>query len=166
MKDKYIDECKQIQQNCTYTAEAHFQIALWHRRLAYIFQIVPAAIAAVTSTLVAANVTSASWLWITVISSVISAVATVLDPNKQYQDHLNAANNFTVLKHDARFLHEAKSQNMSDDAFAVAAEHLHEKYNELVKMTPPTDGNFFEKARKVIGAGIHEPDKDASGKIK
>ncbi len=166
MREKYIDECKQIQQNCTYTAETHFQIALYNRRLAYIFQIIPAVIAAVTSSLVAANVTPASWLWITVIASVVSAVATILDPNKQFQDHLNAANNFTVLKHDARFLHEARSQRMSDDALTVAVENLHEKYNELVKITPPTDGKFFEKARKIIRAGIHEPDKDASGKIK
>ncbi len=166
MKEKYIDECKQIQQNCTYTAETHFQIALWNRSLAYAFQIIPAIIAAVTSSLVAADLKPASWLWVTVIASVVSAVATVLDPNKRYQDHLNAGKFFAVLKHDARFLHEAKSRKMSDDAFTTEVEHLHEKYNELVKMTPPTDGKFFERARKVIGAGIHNPDKDSDGKIK
>jgi hypothetical protein len=166
MKNKYNDECRQIQQNCTYTAETHFQIALWNRSLASIFQMVPAIIAAVTSSLVAANIKPVSWLWATVIASVVSAVATVLDPNRRYQDHLNAGKNFTALKHDARFLHEAKSQNMSDDAFAIAVGHLHEKYNDLVKITPPTDGKFFERARKVVGVGIHAPDKDSNGKIK
>ena len=165
MKDKYTDECKQIQQNCTYTAEAHHLIARWNKALAYVFQIIPAGIAAVTSGLVAANVKPNSWLWVTMTASIIAAIATIIDPNKRHQEHLNAAKSFTVLKHDARFLHEAKSQNMSDEAFCVAVENLHEKYNDLIKAVPPTGSISIGIARKVIGSGIHEPDKDKSGKI-
>jgi hypothetical protein len=166
MKEKYIEECKIIQQNCTYTAEAHHHLAIWNRGLAYAFQIIPAVIATVTSVLVVANAEPRSWLWATVIASAISAVTTVLDPNKKYLDHLNAAKNFTVIKHDARFLCEAKSHNMGDEAFRIAVENLHEKYNDLIKMTPPTGAISFWRARKIIGAGIHEPDTDPNGKIK
>jgi hypothetical protein len=166
MKETFINECKQIQQNCTYTAEAHHHLAIWNRALAYAFQIIPAIVAAVTSGLVVANVKPDSWLWATVIASVISAVATIIDPNKKYQDHLNAAKNFTILKHDARFLYDATSNNLSDESFFIAVENLHEKYNELVRMTPPTGGMSFGKARKLVGAGIHEPDRDSDGKIK
>ena len=37
-------------------------------------------------------------------ASAISVIATIVDPNKNYQEHLGAAKNFTILKHDARFL--------------------------------------------------------------
>jgi hypothetical protein len=166
MKEKYIEECKQIQQNCTYTAEAHHRIARWNKGLSYVFQIIPAVIAAITSALVAASIKPPSWLWATVVASIISAVATIVDPNKKYQEHLSTAKSFTTLKHDARFLHEAKAQTMTDEAFCVAVESLHDKYNELVKMAPPTGSISFAIARKVVGSGIHEPDTDPSGKIK
>jgi hypothetical protein len=166
MREKYKDECKQIQQNCTYTAEAHYHLAIWNRVVAYLFQIVPAAVAAITGILVAANAEPTSWLWVTVIASVISVVAGILEPNKKYQEHLNAGRQFTALKHDARFLHEAKGDQMTDEAFCVAVENLHDKYNELLKNVPPTGNLSFEKARKVVGRGIHEPDKDAHGKIR
>jgi hypothetical protein len=45
---------------------------------------------------------------------------------------------------------------MSDEVFRVAVENLqnlHEKYNELVKMTPPTGRISFGKAREVVGEG-------------
>jgi hypothetical protein len=165
MNDKYIDECKQIQQNCTYTAEAHHLIARRNKALAYVFQIIPAGIAAVTSGLVAANIKPNSWLWVTMTASIISAIATILDPNKRHQEHLNAAKNFTVLKHDARFLHQAKSQNMTGEAFCIAVENLHEKYNDLIKVVPPTGRISIGIAQRVIGSGIHEPDRDRTGKI-
>lgn len=166
MKEKFLDECKQIQQNCTYTAETHHQIAIFNRNLVYGFQIIPASIAAVTSTLVVANEQPDSWLWITAASAVINVIATVFDPNKQYQAHINLAKKFTVLKHDARFLQESKYYKLSDEDFAVAVEKLHDRYNDLVLDAPPTDGWAFKIARQVIKAGTHDPDKDEKGNIK
>lgn len=166
MREKYTEECKTIQQNCTYTAEDHHQIASWNRTLAYCFQIIPAVIAAGTSTYTAIG-NAPDWIPIfTTITAVISAVSTVLNPNKNYQDHLNAAKNFTTLKHDARFLCEAEISNLGDEVFYLKVKSLHEKYNDLVKTVPPTDGKFFEKARKIVQGGYHEPDKTKGGNIK
>jgi len=75
-----------------------------------------------------------AWLWATVVSAVIAAVASVLDPNKQYQEHPGAAKAFIVLKHDARFLQEAKSHKLSDEAFYLPVENLHAKRNEIVRV--------------------------------
>lgn len=166
MKDKYIEECKIIQQNCTYTAEAHHQDALCERKKAIWLEVIPAACAAVTGTLVAAKYASENLLFVTIISSVITAVATVLNPRKGYESHLVAAKNFTAMKHDARLLHEAGSQHMSEEAFVVAVENLHERYNDLLQTVPPTSPKAFEKARNIIGRGIHEPDKDRDGKVR
>src|SRR5438309_349605 len=98
MREKYIDECRTIQQNCTYTAEAHHQLALKAKGRAFWLQVVPSICAAITGTLVASGVASEKLLAITVLSATISAVAAVLNPNRSYEEHLSAAKNFTALK--------------------------------------------------------------------
>lgn len=166
MREKYLDECGIIQQNCTYTAEAHHIMSLTAKRKAFWLEVIPAVIAAVTSTLVAAKIAGEWLLPFTIVSATVSAIAAVLNPNKTYQEHLSAARNFTTIKHDARFLRESQSVNMSNEVLAVTVEHLHGKYNELLQTAPPTDQSSFERARKNILDGIHEPDRDSTGKIK
>lgn len=166
MKQKYIEECKIIQQNCTYTAESHHQMAKFEKRKSIWLEIVPAVCAALTATLVAAGYAKNDLLIVTVISAVITAIAGVLSPAKAYQAQLSAGKSFTALKHDARFLHDAGSFKLSDEAFVMAVEQLHEKYNDLIKTAPTTNKKSFEEAQKIIKAEIHQPDRNADGSIK
>ncbi len=165
MRDKYTDECKTVRQNCTYTAETHHQMAQSAKSKAFWFQVVPAICAAGSGALVAAGA-PINLLPFTILSATVSAVASVLNPDRAYEEHLSAARSFTALKHDARFLYEASSLRMSDDAFAIAVDNLHQRYNELLKSTPPTDDQSFEKARARVQGDIHEPDTNSEGKIK
>jgi hypothetical protein len=166
MKDKYIDECKFIQQNCTYTAEAHHQMALSAKGRAFWLEVIPSVASAVTGTLVAIGWASNELLLITIAGAVTTAVSSVLNPAKVYQQHLDAGKNFTALKHDARFLHESRSHKLSDEAFAECVESLHQRYNELIKTVPPTDGSSFKKAQEVVQSGTHDPDKNVDGTLK
>ncbi len=166
MREKYIEECGIIQQNCTYTAEAHHRLAVWAKRKATWFEVVPAICAALSSTLVAVHWLGEWLLPFTILSATVSAVTAVLNPNKTYQDHLAAAKNFTTLKHDARFLRESQSTRLTDEALVIAIENLHQRYNELLKSTPPTDDKSFAEARKTVQGGMHEPDRDKAGKIR
>ncbi len=161
MKDEYIKECKTIHENCTYTAEAHHQMALSAKRIAIWLEVVPAICAAVSGALVASGIASSNFILVTVVSSTITAVAAVLNPNKSYQSHLDAGKNFTALKHDARFMCKATASKLGDEAFAVCVEGLHNRYNELVKTVPPTSPKSFTKAQFVIKAGIHDPDDES-----
>lgn len=165
MNENYIDECKQIQQNATYSAETHHRMARRYRRFSIWLQVVPAVAAAITGVLAASGAVPNSLLWLTATAAAISAAASIWNPQKSYQDNLAAAKAFTTMKHDARFLHEAQSTSMTEAEFRLAVQNLHAKYNELVKVVPATDPQMFEEARNVIRAGIHEPDKDAEGKI-
>ena len=165
MQQNYIDEVKQIKQNCEYNAETHHVIAIRNKKFSLWLQVIPAIVAAITGALVAAGKSPTSLLVLTVLSSVIAAVASILDPNKNYQDHLSAAKNFTVLKHEARSLYETFGTRMTDEAFAVAVENIHRRYTDLIKMVPPTDDEAFMKAREKIQKRIHEPDKDEGGII-
>lgn len=159
MREKYSEECKIINQNCTYSAEAHHTIATRNKRLSMWFQIMPAVVAALSGVLVAGSVVPSWFNWLTVISAVVTAVASVLNPMKEYYDHLNAAKNFTVLKHEARTLGDVFGTKMDDNSFAVSVENLHRRYADLIKFVPPTDNKSFEQTRKRIKAGIHEPDE-------
>jgi hypothetical protein len=166
MQEQYISECKVIQQNCTYTAEAHHQMAISQKRIALFLEIVPAVCAAVTGALVATGIAENGLLVVTVASSFVSAAASILSPSKAYQEHLAVAKEFSALKHDARFLHEAKVLQMKSEEFALATDHLHQKYNDLLKSAPPTSEGAFRRAQKVVQIGTHEPDRDPSGKVK
>jgi hypothetical protein len=166
MNARMLDQCRQIQQNSTYSAEAHHNIASKNRRLARGLQIVPAILAAVSGAMVAGGCDESLLVWLTVPAAVVTAIASVLDPNRGYEDHLGAAKSFTVLKHDARFLHEAKAARLQDDMLEVSVTMLHERYNEIVRTAPPTSNSAFEKARKRVQDGVHSPDRNEDGTIR
>jgi hypothetical protein len=91
MKDAYKEECRIIEENCTYTAETHHIIASRKQKIATRLQIAPAIITAVTGTIALADYYPAIFGFLSVASAVTTAVANILDPQKAYQDHLNAA---------------------------------------------------------------------------
>jgi hypothetical protein len=165
MKEKYVEECKVLKQNCTYTAEAHHLMAASFRRQAFWFQLVPTIIAIISSAMATLGTPSELKLILTLVSSIIAAVATVLNPNKIYEEHLSAAKALTALKHDARFLAETEATHVSEEGFVERVRNLHEKYNTLIQALPATNAKYFEKARKVIQSGIHEPDRTAGGAV-
>lgn len=157
-KQKYSEECGKIEENCTYTAEAHHTIALHNKSLTTYFQIVPAVTAAILGVLVGGNIIPDWYIWLSVVAAVISAVGNVLNPMKEYYDHLNAAKNFTTMKRDANALCHTFVNRMTDEEFAIAVESLHSRYNDLVRFAPPTDNDSFEKARRRVQSGIHKSD--------
>ena len=161
MKNEYINECKIIHENCTYTAEAHHQMALSEKLKAIWLEIIPAVCATVTGTLVATGIAPAHLLFLTVVSSTMSAISAILNPSKNYQAHLDAAKNFTALKHDSRFMCKVMSIKLNDEAFSVCVENLHNRYNELIKTVPPTSTKSFTKAQLVIKKGVHTPDDES-----
>ena len=166
MRDQYTNECKQIKQNAEYTAEAHHIIAGRFKRQAFWLQLIPAIVAAGTSTLVAGGFAPSSLLLLTVISSVVTAVANVIGPRQKSDEHRAAAVNFTLMKHESRALHETFSVRMSDEVFAGQVELLHKHYNSLVRISPQTDEEAFTQAQQRIQKGIHDPDRDPAGNIR
>src|SRR5262245_39641923 len=118
MREQYTNECKQIKRNSEYTAEAHYIMAGRFKKQAFWLQVIQAIIAAGTIALIAAVIAPSSFLLLTVIASVMTAVANVIGPKEKSDEHRSAGINFTVLKHEARALHETFSVRMSDEEFA------------------------------------------------
>lgn len=158
MREKTSKECEAIQQNCTYTAETHHIIASKQKRMSTLFQIVPAVVSAILGVLVGGGIVPFWFVWLSVVSAVVAAVGNVLNPLKEYYDHLNAAKNFTSLKQDTRALKDTFSASMTDSEFQTATKSLHDRYNDLIRFTPPTDKKSFGEAREQVKSGIHELD--------
>jgi len=122
------------------------------------FQLVPAIATAVIGTLTVGQVVP-RWVGIVgLLTAVVTAIGTVLNPQQSYYEHLAAAKAFTVLKHDARALREMGQHEAAQD-LTVAVKSVHDRYNDLIRIAPATEDWAFEKARERIQAGVHQPDE-------
>ncbi len=158
MLENHCTECGRIEENCTYTAETHHIIAKRQRSWYTFFQLIPAIVSAVAGTLVVGNIVP-PWVGVAaLIAAIVTAMGTVMNPQQGYFEHLVAAKAFTALKHDARALREAFGPVASDREGAILVRSLHDRYNELIRLTPPTDDWAFEKAQERIQKGVHTPD--------
>ena len=156
MNDEYKIECQKIYDNCLFTAETHHIIALKNQRLQRWLQVGPAVVTALSGTL---SVTPAGNLFfqsLTALAAIVTAITTVLDPAKRYEQHIGAAKSFTVLKQDANSLAISFGPHMSPEELSAAVKSLHARYNDLVLATPPTDEKAFEQARTRIKSGVHD----------
>jgi hypothetical protein len=154
----HLNECSRLEEAATYTAETHHILAnrqqLWYK----ILQLVPAVASAVVVTLVVGKVVP-SWVGIpALIAAIVTAIGTVMNPQQSYFEHLSAAKAFTVIKNDARAICELAAAVPAAET-AADTKSLHERYNDLVRVTPPTEDWAFDKARKRIHSGVHKPDE-------
>lgn len=153
----YSAECHRIEQNATYSAETHHILAKRQQLWFKLFQLVPAIATALIGTLTVGQVVP-RWVGIVgLVTAVVTAIGTVLNPQQSYYEHLGAAKAFTVIKHDARSLREMGEQTTGQD-LTVAVKSIHDRYNDLVRIAPATEDWAFERARERIQAGVHQPD--------
>ena len=139
-------ECNAIEDNARHTADAHYFSATWNRKLAFWFEMAPASVAAFSSLLVVGGVIPAWWGWLTLVSSVITAVGVVLSPHKTYYEDLKAGKNFTSVKNQAKTLSNTYSHHYTEDKFFEAIRNLNERYDQLVQVSPPTEEWAYKKA--------------------
>jgi hypothetical protein len=92
--------------------------------------------------------------------AVITAVGTVINPQRSFFQHLSAAKAFTIMKHDARAAVD-RASSLTDKESEYISEGLHGRYNDLVRLAPPTEDWAFEKARERIQSGVHRPDEES-----
>lgn len=160
MHEFLLKDCARVEENATYSAETHHIMAKRQDLLYTATQLIPALAAAAMGTLAVGQVVPA-WVGVAAtIAAVVTAVGTVLNPQRTYFQHLSAAKAFTVLKHDARAARD-RAPTMSDEAASCVSENLHERYNDLVRMAPPTEDWAFNKARARIQSGVHRPDEES-----
>jgi hypothetical protein len=152
-----INECRTIEENCTYTGEAHFIIAPGLEWWSRFFKYVPIAGSVISGALLAMGY--AQWLgWVALLSGVVTAWATAMDVDRRARDHADAGRRFTMLKHDARALWQTYAPEITREEFYRETRRLAERYNQIVVSAPQTTREAFERASKRIKAGVYTPD--------
>jgi len=152
-----IKECMQIEEDCLYTAEAHYIIASDASRISFWVKLIPALAAAASG--VAVLFGAPNWVaWFAVISGVAFALQSILNPDKEREEHSLAGKCYTSLKHEARALYQTFSKEMKREEFSMMVRILRERYNMIAKLTPQTTIRTFEEGRKRVKSGRHKPD--------
>lgn len=156
-KDLVLNELEVLRSNCEYNAEAHYISAKKADKLTSYFQIYPAILSAFSS-LVASTTDSSFPLFVSVASASITAISSILDPKKKFDEYKFAGHNYTKLKHEIRRVKDIYSVDMSDEDLTNKLEELTAKYNEINDTSPLTEEKSFNIARTKIQKGIHKPD--------
>jgi hypothetical protein len=159
-----LDECKLIQENSAYNEQIHFLLAERKLTQSRWFTLLPAIVAAISGASIALG--APIWIgWLGAIAGIASAIANILDPTREVQEHTNTAKRFTVLKNDSRSLHEVHWQFASETELHESVKKLSERYNELLSSAPlmsnapfMTFEQVFNFASKRILSGTQEPD--------
>ena len=152
-----IDECRQIEDDCLYTAETHYIMAAGAGRVSFWVKLIPALAAAVSGAALLSG--APNWMaWFSVVAGIAFALQSIINPDQKKEEHSQAAKNYTALKHESRSLSQTFYKEMDRNSFSVWVRILRERYNMIVKMTPQTTNDAFEKGRKRIKAGRHVPD--------
>ena len=116
--ENLVNECKRIEEDSTYTAEAHYLLAASLSKKSSWFKSIPVIITGVSA--LALLLGSPNWVsWITLISSIIAIINIILEPESKAREHEFAAKSFTVLKHDARSLYESFKDFIDEKDIAV-----------------------------------------------
>ena len=152
-----FDECKTIEENSLYTAQAHYVLAESESKKKWIAIFIPSLLSGLAGALVAMGLPT----WIGIIGALLGAVAAIassLGVDQGVHSHINAGNIMTSLRHEARQLHEVFYKELSRPEFLAEVRRLADKYNHLRLALPPTSESSFAEARKRIHDGRFAPD--------
>lgn len=163
-REHLILECKRIEDDSKYTGETHFQIASSASCKIFFVKAIPAVLSAISG--VGLLVGGPEWLaWLAIISSAVFALNSVINPDRECLVHYSAGKHYTTLKHEARSLYKTFQHDLDKNTFAVIVSILRERYNKISELTPGTNNKAFEKARKKIKSGRHNPDFNDESQI-
>ena len=155
--DHLINECRQIEEDCLYTAEAHYILAAGAGKVSLWVKLIPALAAAASGTALLLGLPS--WIaWFSVISGVAFALQSIMNPDKKQEEHSHVAKSYTALKHESRSLHQTFYREMDRQSLLIEVRILRERYNMIAKMAPETTERAFEAGSKIIKSGRHIPD--------
>ena len=162
-----LEELRTIEENCLYTAQAHFVVAARKGTVVRVVYVGASVLAATGGGLVAAGLPT--WLGIfSAVGGVVGAVAAALGADQDVHSHLVAANALTKLRHEARALRETFSPTMTQEELSRETRRLTEAYNNMIQGLSPTDEKSMLQARKAIQEGRFVPDfrtQPVSGKV-
>jgi hypothetical protein len=155
--DYLVRECETVATNSLYNAESHYTLAEIKERKGLWLIVIPSAVAGICSLLVAIGLPTALGA-LGAGGGLVATVAGILGVDRQPTVHRLAGSQWTALRHEARSLSQGMFKELPHQQFVAEVRRLCDRYNTLCQALPSTDNESFDKARKRIKKGIHEPD--------
>ena len=152
-----LEELNTIEENCLYTAQAHFEISRRTSGKLKVLFVTASVVSGAAGALVAAGAPLALGV-VGAVAGAVGAVASAMGATENVQAHSRAGQVLTRMRHEARALREAFAAGMSDDELSAAVKAASDRYNDLVHVLPQTDPEAMEVATKLVKAGTFEPD--------
>lgn len=155
--DYLVRECETVAENSLYNAQSHYVLADTKERQAFWLIVIPAAVAGISSLLIALGLPP--WLGaFGALGGTVATVAGILGVDRQPTTHRNAGSQWTALRHEARSLSQGMFRELPHQQFVAEVRRISDRYNSLCQALPATDRESFEAARRRIKKGTHEPD--------
>jgi SMODS and SLOG-associating 2TM effector domain family 4 len=151
-----IKEARRIEEDCLYTAKAHFEAAQMWRNLHLWIGIPAGVLAAVAGASALSQFDNHNILAgvVSIIVVALTAISTFLNPNEKAQAHLSAGNRYNALKNQVRIFHEIDVHLDSSTAeLAHRLKDLAKQHDELNQHSPPSPRWAFVQARQRIEEG-------------
>ena len=151
-----IKEAERIEEDSLYSARGHFTAASELNAVHYIIGGATSVLAAISG----ASVISQFGNYILVSGTLgimvtaLIAIMTLVNPNKQANNHLISGNEYNSLKNRARIFYKIEIDLIkSDDELRKGIKELAKERDELNKKNPQIPEWAYEKAKRRIEAG-------------
>lgn len=159
--DHLLAACQRIEENCLYTGQTHFEMALQKgKRAKGWLVLLPSSISSISGLIVALG--APGWLGaFAAVSGLVSGVASFLGVDKEATAHETAGKLLTQLRHEVRALADTYSPDMPLEHFAAQVRALENRYGAFVASLPLTENKTFEKVRAKIKSGTFQYDSES-----
>jgi len=157
--ESLIKECKRLEEDSLYTAQAHFQLAERYEWRLRLLVVIPAILAAIFAFIATIRPQECGFLgYIATFLGAAAAASASLGMEKAVSSHRQAANLMTAMRHQVRRLYEVFSSELTAEEFMTEFKRLCERYDSYVVALEVTDKQAFEEARVRIQAGTFKSD--------
>lgn len=167
-----INECSRIEENCQYTATAHFISAGYWTRVHLWLGPIPLILGALGGWkgITTGPGTPLHWtVWAAIFSlvgGIFGTVLSFLNLTELKLRHFTAGTQYKSLGNDARQAREIHSIDEDFSSFKKRVVDLGQRYNALGESSIQTSDRAFERARRKVKSGVFVPDFMEAGRIK
>ncbi len=168
--DDLLYQCRSLEEQCLFAAQGHYETAKTKKKLRLICVVIPALIAAAGSGaalmggIIPSNLQSTVSV-ITALAAIVAALSALFEVDGQSSKHLYIGHQFNALRLEVNHLHKIEALAMPLTETSARLERYLVEYRTLVRTSDLTDQKAFERARKAIEEGIHEPSEIAPLKL-
>jgi hypothetical protein len=142
-------EAQRIESDALWTAQTNFIQATFYRRLHYWIGGSAVVLAGVASASVITDWSDAAAGICALIATVLTALLTFVNPERQWIEHNWQGAAYRDLQHDARRLRTVYGGTMSEGDRATRLQDLARRHGELNRTNKPSERAFKKAQRKV-----------------